>query len=226
MKGYVAVMTVAAIFISGVVIAQEQVKPQMGGGMQGKQAQGMCQQMGSGCGMMQQGGMGSCAGKRIGGSGNEGRCMQLLNNAELLKEIGVSDDKVTEVKAKLITMTKDQIELDAKLKIAELEKGELMKAEKPDEKAIMTAIEKSGELQVAMAKLQAGRMIAVKNAITPDQMKKAREIITKKMQANKPQGQMPVTRPNIQRGMNRQGQTGQPNAGGNAPQVPVPQPAQ
>ena len=210
MKDYMIGLIVTAILSCGTVTAQEQpVAAQSDGMMPGKQIR----QIQPGNEMMNRGGRGMREENRDGGRG----CMieKMLENTELIKEIGVSDEKVAEIKAKIIDISKQQVELEAKQKLAAIEQAELMKAEKLDEKAIMSAVEKSGTIHTEIAKLRISKMVLLKNALTPEQIKKAREIFMKKMKERGESGQMtqpgqegfqrPFMREKLKQKMNKQG---------------------
>lgn len=113
--------------------------------------------------------------------------VRMVSNPAIAEKIGLSDEQ----KAKLKELNKGpEAARETQKKVHEaMEKQiELMKAEKIDEAAVMSAIDEVFELRKAMAKEQAKRVIAVKSILTPEQVKKAHEEMKKAFEARGDRG--------------------------------------
>ncbi len=174
MNNYITALMVSALFMCGTAIAQEQPPTPETSGDQTERPPRPMQSHGE---MMNH----RDRGMRAEGGGKDCMIEKLLDNPKLTEEIGISEKVVEEIKAKIVAMNKAQIELEAKQKLAAIDQAELMKAKKIDESAVMAAVEKSGAIHTEIAKLRITKMILLKNSLTAEQIKKAREVFGKKM---------------------------------------------
>jgi len=173
MRSYIKAMLVCTMFIFGTAIAEEKNSAPDGGGERSVRHPRPMQPGGE---MMKH--RDRVVSEERGG-GRDCMIERLLENPKLTEEIGISKEKVDEIKAKIAEISKKQVELEAKQKLAAIEQAELMRAEKVDEAAIMTAVDKSGAIHTEIAKSRIAKMILLKKAMTPEQIKKARSAFEK-----------------------------------------------
>ena len=103
-------------------------------------------------------------------------------NPKIAEKIGLSADVREQIK-KLDADNREQVRgLQAKTRAAVEKQAGLMKADKIDEAAVMTAIDELFECRKEMAKLQTKRLIGVKSMLTKEQISKAAEAM-KEMKA-------------------------------------------
>jgi len=93
----------------------------------------------------------------------------------LAEELGLSEEQVTKIKAEQFAARKSQIELGAKVKIAELELRTLLD-ENAEESDIEAKIKEIGELktQVQLARMQA--RLALRKYLTEEQLQQLEEL--------------------------------------------------
>ena len=98
---------------------------------------------------------------------------------EVAEKIGL--DEATQLKLKEIDLNlrKTNRELQQKTREAMEKQEKLMKADKVDEAAVMSAIDELFDFRKEMAKAQTKRVIAVKALLTPEQLEQAVEEMRK-----------------------------------------------
>ena len=101
--------------------------------------------------------------------------VRIATNSRMAEKLGLTDEQ--KAKLKEIKSCGKNGEKRDKVREATEKLLELMKADKIDEAAVMTATDELFELRKGMAKDQAKRIIAVKSILTPEQIAKAREAI-------------------------------------------------
>ena len=101
---------------------------------------------------------------------------RMVSNPKFAEKLNLTEEQ----KAKLEELNKTQRENGkinrAKMGEAMKRQMDLMNAEEIDESKVMASIDEVFALRCAMAKDQVKRVIAVKNILTPEQIKKANEI--------------------------------------------------
>ena len=101
---------------------------------------------------------------------------RMVSNPRFAEKLNLTEEQ----KAKLEELNKTQREgmKEKRVKMSEAMKRQmdLMNAEEIDESKVMASIDEVFALRCAMAKDQVKRVIAVKNILTPEQIKKANEI--------------------------------------------------
>lgn len=101
---------------------------------------------------------------------------RMVSNPRFAEKLNLTEEQ----KAKLEELNKTQRESGRvnRTKMSEAMKRQmaLMTAENIDESAVMASIDEVFALRCAMAKDQVKRVIAIKNILTPEQIKKANEI--------------------------------------------------
>lgn len=101
---------------------------------------------------------------------------RMVSNPRFAEKLNLTEEQ----KAKLEELNKTQRENGkvnrAKMGEAMKRQMDLMNAEEIDESKVMASIDEVFALRCAMAKDQVKRVIAVKNILTPEQIKKANEI--------------------------------------------------
>ena len=101
----------------------------------------------------------------------------VASNPKLAEAIGLSQEARDQIKKAEADYRKELVGLQARIHEAMNKQAELMKADKPDEAAVMAAVDELFEGRKAMAKAQARRTLAVKGLLTPEQLEKAKTAI-------------------------------------------------
>ena len=126
-----------------------------------------------GGGMAGEGGMGPGFGehrppmeKAFGGAGG-----QFWNNPRIAAELKLTDDQRKAMDGILQEHRMRLVDLQANLKKAELEMEPLMKADTPDQAAILAQIDKVAQARAELEKANARFLLALRGKLTPDQWK-------------------------------------------------------
>jgi Spy/CpxP family protein refolding chaperone len=113
----------------------------------------------------------------MGRSAEEGILFRLINNRKMAEHLGLREDQIGSLTEKGYDLRKETISLRAELELAALEQARLLTQENVDEKALMGAVEKTGEIRIRMAKIQIKNLLLVRKALTPEQYGRLRKMI-------------------------------------------------
>ena len=120
-----------------------------------------------------------------GGMSREQRLLHMLARPEALEKLDLSQKQKEKLTDALMEIRKEQIQLEAKQKIAAMEQVRLMTADKIDEDKVMEAVEKTGELHTRLAKLRARSVIVLKNTLTPEQIEAAGDALRNRFRSHR-----------------------------------------
>ena len=118
-------------------------------------------------------------------------------NPKVAAKVGLTEEQTAKLKA-LATNRDANKALQEKIRKGMEKQAELLKAEKIDEAAVMAALDEVWDAKKEIAKLQTKRVIAVREILTPDQVKQVREELKsirgerKRPQGPKAQGKGPA----------------------------------
>lgn len=113
----------------------------------------------------------SCGGP----AGGPGMCGRMMGNPEQLKCCGATDDQVKKAGEVALKQRKQQIELWAKTKLAQVQLHYLMRSESPDKKAIMDAVDTLNAARGEAFKARITSLMEMREILGPDVCKKMRE---------------------------------------------------
>jgi len=121
--------------------------------------------------------------RRIMSSEGEGMILRrLTSDPTMIQELGLSDTQVKEIKDSMAGSEQELKDLNGKLEQAGMRQVELMKADTLDEEALMKAVQESGDISTAIAKLRVKQLIAAHKVLTPEQRTKLRETMKQRME--------------------------------------------
>lgn len=124
---------------------------------------------------------------RMGGDG--AMIARLLTNPKVAEELGLSQEQIKSLQEKLDALRKEIATLNIDLESSSMEQARLLTAQKVDESAVMSAVEKAGDLRTKIAKLMVQQMLTVKKILTPEQVEKARAMMRERMEKARGQGE-------------------------------------
>lgn len=101
---------------------------------------------------------------------------RMVSNPKVAEKLNLTEEQKTKLEELIKTQREGMKEKRAKMGEAMKRQMDLMNAEEIDESKVMASIDEVFALRCAMAKDQVKRVIAVKNILTPEQIKKANEI--------------------------------------------------
>ena len=158
-----------------------------------------------------------------GGFGGGG-LMRMAENPRVRQYLGLTDEQVGRLHTISVDAQKASVQTHADMELRHIELREMMRADNPDQSAIMAKLDEVNALQGKMEKQRVQTMLSARSVLTPDQIKKI-----KTFRENRGTGEGPGREQGMQRrgGMGRPpGRMGGPgSAPGSAPKPPAP-PAQ
>lgn len=101
---------------------------------------------------------------------------RMVSNPKVAEKLNLTEEQKTKLEELIKTQREGMKEKRVKMSEAMKRQMDLMNAEEIDEPKVMASIDEVFALRCAMAKDQVKRVIAVKNILTPEQIKKANEI--------------------------------------------------
>lgn len=102
--------------------------------------------------------------------------VRMVSNPRFAEKLNLTEEQKTKLEELNKTQREGMKDKCTKMSEAMKRQMDLMNAEKIDESKVMASIDEVFALRCAMAKDQVKRVIAVKNILTPEQIKKANEI--------------------------------------------------
>jgi hypothetical protein len=101
---------------------------------------------------------------------------RILTNGEMIAKIGLTDDQAKTLNAAIADMKSKREKLTSQMDALALEQVTKMAQTNVDEKAVLKLVEQIGTLRTEVAKNAISELLLIKRSVTPDQMKKMREI--------------------------------------------------
>jgi Spy/CpxP family protein refolding chaperone len=102
---------------------------------------------------------------------------KIVNNPKLTSELKLTEEQIKTLKTAAEDGKKKQTALQEQMKAAGMEQAKLMTQESIDENAIFSAVEKTGQIRIEMAKEKIRQMLVVKKTLTPEQSAKIKEMV-------------------------------------------------
>ena len=100
---------------------------------------------------------------------------RLIFDKKLAEQIGLSEDQSRHIRDELYRVRMEMVDLQADLQKAAIEQARLLSADTIDEQALMTVIEKIGNVRTQIAKLRIKPLLVIKKTLDPEQLEKVRE---------------------------------------------------
>ena len=128
--------------------------------------------------------------ERLGGREQFGERLidRLLNNPKLTTEIGLNEDQVARLREEGHEIEVRQMELESRIrKLALLQADHMSKlllSPEVNTNEVMKGVEALGQLRTEQAKLTIQALLVVRKHLTPEQIRKARELMRDHMQTN------------------------------------------
>lgn len=110
------------------------------------------------------------------GQPQEGLLLNLLGDGAAIRELGLSDEQVKDLHAKAFELRQAVIKVRAALDLAGMEQAKLLTQDPVDESAVMSAVEKTGQIRTELAKLQMRQILFFRTAFTPEQRARIHQI--------------------------------------------------
>jgi periplasmic protein CpxP/Spy len=130
-------------------------------------------------------------------------------------ELGLNDDQVSRLHKIGIDAEKASIQTRADMQLHRIELRELMRADNPDESAIMAKMDQINALQGKMEKARVQTMLSARSVLTADQLKKLKAMRENRGMGGPGGGRM------MRGGQRRPGGPGAPGGSAPKPQEPA-----
>jgi Spy/CpxP family protein refolding chaperone len=96
----------------------------------------------------------------------------MVRAKKIMHEIGLSDQQIEKVQGLRFKADREQVDIRSDLDKAHIDMQQLLSADKPNDAAVFTQIEKIGALEVQLKKNRIGLMLEVRKLMTPEQWEK------------------------------------------------------
>ena len=111
---------------------------------------------------------------------------RLLANPKFVAELGLTDDTVNKLHDEMKGVQDQFIDLDAQIRKLALEQAEQMsrclQSAEAGTNGLMKVVEEIGKQRTEQAKLAIQRLLVIRKYLTPEQIRKARELVRERMQ--------------------------------------------
>jgi Spy/CpxP family protein refolding chaperone len=132
-------------------------------------------------------GGGRMAHQRMGAFGRMGHLSaKWLLEPENKTALGITPEQATKIQKADDDAEKAIIAQDAKIREARLDLQKLMREDKPDREKVLSQIDVIGKDMTDRQKMDVTRMLDIRDALTPEQVKKAKEMAAAKRKAEAP----------------------------------------
>lgn len=106
---------------------------------------------------------------------------QLLTNPTVAEQVGMSEEQLAALRTGAEEARVEQEKLHEELRAAATEQAELMMADDVDEKAVLEAVEKTGEIRIRIAKLRVQGLLLLKRTLEPEQVEHIKRMARRRM---------------------------------------------
>jgi Spy/CpxP family protein refolding chaperone len=128
-------------------------------------------------------------GHRHGGFGRDGRrggrhfgFTRLLNDPSIRQQAGITDEQAATIRKQELDFRKTEIRGRADLQVKRLDLKDLLAADKPDRAAINTKLQEISAAQLSLQKSSIDYRLSMRDAITPAQREKLRQLMRDRRQ--------------------------------------------
>ncbi len=108
---------------------------------------------------------------------------RVINNAKVAQDLGLSAEQIQTLRDGLYEIQTRKVELRADLEVAGLKQARLLTADAIDEKALMDAVEHTGDVRTEIAKAEMGALLLVHKTLNAEQREKVRQMMHRRVVA-------------------------------------------
>jgi len=105
----------------------------------------------------------------------------ILRNPTLRERVGISAEQAAKIQGQQAAFAKSRVRDRADLRVKQMDLRQLMAAEKPDRAAIDKKLREISEVRLAAQQLAVERRLAMREAITPEQKEKMKQLFRERM---------------------------------------------
>jgi Spy/CpxP family protein refolding chaperone len=131
-------------------------------------------------GSMDHRGMGRMGMRRFGRGGRGFGLERLLNDPALRQQVGITDEQAAKIRTETSTFRKTEIRDRADLQVKRIDLRDLLAAQNPDRAAIDSKLQEISASQLALEKSAVDFRLNMRDAITPEQRQKIRQLMSER----------------------------------------------
>jgi Spy/CpxP family protein refolding chaperone len=120
-------------------------------------------------------------GERAAGGGREVMLERVLQNSQMVKELGVTEDQVKVLQTAMFKAKEKEIKLRAEMELLGLKQARLMMEDDVDEDEVLDTVEQKWEIKAELAKITIRKMLLVKKTLTQEQRARMEEIMRERL---------------------------------------------
>ena len=159
------------------------------------------------------------------GDGRGAGLTRLLGDPDIRQQVGVTDQQWATIRQQDSDFRKTEIRDRADIQVKRLDLRDLLTADKPDRAAIDAKLQEVSGAQLALSKAAVDHMLTMRDAITPAQRDKLRQLMRDRRQTGGRAGRGPGAQTTRRRGPGGGGGNAPARPGATPPQPPA-QPTQ
>ena len=112
--------------------------------------------------------------------GREFGYLRLLNDPAVRQQVGITDEQAAAIRTKVADFRKTKIRQRADLQVKRIDLRQLLAADKPDRAAINAKLQEISTSQLALEKSSVDFRLDMRDAITPAQREKIRQLMSER----------------------------------------------
>jgi Spy/CpxP family protein refolding chaperone len=102
---------------------------------------------------------------------------RLLENPEIAKKIGLTDEQIETLKEEQYKLQTQKIDLRAKMEKAALEQARLLTKEDSSDEEILEAVEETGKIRTELAVVGMQQLLVIRRVLTKEQREKIQKMM-------------------------------------------------
>jgi len=120
-------------------------------------------------------------GEEMGGHEHPGFMLdRIVSNPEMREKLGISADQAEKIRHQFTAFRIAQVRSQADAEVKRIELHDLLSADNPDKAAIDSKVDEIGAARLAQAKARVDFGLSMRDALTPDQRAKLKELMRKR----------------------------------------------
>ncbi|MGC2422318.1 MAG: Spy/CpxP family protein refolding chaperone [Candidatus Acidiferrales bacterium] len=113
---------------------------------------------------------------------------RLVNNPDIREKLGITDEQAAKIRQQSSAFRISEIRSRADLQVKRIELRDLLTADTPDRAAIDSKLEEISAVRLASAKARVDYFLSMKDALTPDQRQKLKDMMMNRFRGRGPGG--------------------------------------
>jgi Spy/CpxP family protein refolding chaperone len=107
---------------------------------------------------------------------------RLVNNPDIREKLGITDDQAAKIRQQSSAFRISEVRSRADVQVKRIELRDLLTADNPDRAAIDSKLEEISAVRLASAKARVDYFLSMKDALTPEQRQKLKDMMMNRFQ--------------------------------------------